>query len=180
MISPPPIHNTLSCAFTPLWPFLFFFIYLFFFAFHFSGKKFVPPPPTFRCRATPLANYKQRSRTTERSFVKSTPIFVMHTHKYGMRTLLVRYAYAMRTLWTLCEDVCSTQLNSYVGKVVRTVSFAIRYPYAELIRCSLTAPYVWVHSIPGDTEEWNFDMNKVTCLSFKTDIIIILFINQNK
>ena len=132
MISPPPIHNTLSCAFTPLWPFFIFYFFLFiylFFCFSLFWKKVCGPPPTFRCRATPLANYKQRARTTERSFVKSTPIFVMHTHKYGMRTLLVRYAYAMRTLWTLCEDVCSTQLKSYVGKVVRTVSFAIRYPY---------------------------------------------------
>ena len=86
------------------------------------------------------ANYPQRARTTEGLFVKSTPIFVMHTHKYGMHTLLARYAYARRTLWTRWEDVRSTQLNSYVGKVVRMVSFAIRYPYAELIRWYVTAP----------------------------------------
>ena len=65
-----------------------------------------------------------------------------------MRSLLARYAYARRTLGTRCEDVRSIQLNSYVGEVVRTISFAIRYSYAELIRCSLTAPlhcYVDLH-----------------------------------
>ena len=44
-------------------------------------------------------------------------------------------------LMLVCVIMPPDRMNSYVGKVVRTVSFAIRYPYAELIRCSLTAPY---------------------------------------
>ena len=47
---PLPIYNTISCALTPLWPFFFFFFLLF----TFWEKILCPPPPTFRCRATPL------------------------------------------------------------------------------------------------------------------------------
>ena len=67
----------------------------------------------------------------------------LRVHRYSLciRTITVcaRYAYARRTLWTRCKDVSSTPLNPYVGKVVRTVSFAICYQYAELIRYHLTA-----------------------------------------
>ena len=41
------------------------FFFFFFFAFHFSGKKFVPP--TFRRRATPL--YDEKPTATQAKFI---------------------------------------------------------------------------------------------------------------
>ena len=62
--------NTISCAFTPLWPFVCLGIF-------FSGKKFVCPPfPTFRCRATPLVllvHIKQKLKCTS---------VIMHSPSY--------------------------------------------------------------------------------------------------